>query len=135
MKKLILVATPLFFIHALEEYLRGYYLTDSIFSILGEGMNISPALAFILVQVVLLLVLLAGVLFTHRLLLTLIGLIFAVEFSHVYVALRDFSFVPGFLTALPLIFIGVLYWRQLLRTFFKQGSAKNGSRYNGSYGS
>lgn len=139
MRQLIFVAIPFFFIHALEEYLREFYLTDSVFSLLGEAMNISPAFAFVLVQVALFAVLLAGVFFTHRLLLILIGVVFAIELSHVYVAIRDFSLAPGFLTALPLIFIGVLYWWQLLGTVLnghgKGDGAKSKSRYNTNHGS
>lgn len=139
MRQLIFIAIPFFFIHALEEYLREFYVTDSVFSLLGGAMNISPAFAFVLVQVALFAVLLTGVFFTHRLLLILIGIVFAIELSHVYVAIRDLSLVPGFLTALPLILIGVLYWWQLLKTFLnkygKGGSGKSKFRYNTNHGS
>lgn len=119
MRRLITVAVPFFLIHALEEYLRGYYLTDSVFSLIAEAVSISPAFAFLLVQLVLLLLLFVGVFFIHPLPLILVGAVFAIELSHVYIALRDLSLVPGFLTALPLIIIGVLYWRQLLAYLFK----------------
>ncbi len=126
MKQLVIIAIPFFLIHALEEFVREYYLTDSVFSFLGEAMDISPAFSFLLVQLALVLLLFAGVFFMHRLLFISIGIVFVIELSHVYVAIRDLTLVPGFLTALPLILIGVLYWRGLFRAFFQRSGQDSG---------
>jgi|GEM_PF-4964330 len=119
MTKIIIAAIPLFLLHAWEEYTYQFYLTDPTFDLVSEVFKTSALSIFLTEQVVLTTLLLVALYWQKRTFLILAGLIFVFELTHVYTALRSFSYAVGLITSLPLLVLGVLYWRKLL-SFLRQ---------------
>ena len=111
-----LVALPLFILHTLEEYYFNFINTDKSIGWLADILNISRAGAYWTVQI-LLFAFLLWLLFhrpANKFWSIVLGIIFAVELSHLWKALVSGSYAPGFWTAIPLVVLGVLFWKELL---------------------
>lgn len=112
----------------MEEYLTRFYDGDPIFAIffrLFRGMSFPQAI-FLELQVLLwvLFTTLFLVLLNKRILnlavCTLFGLIFIVEIHHLLHALLIRNYYPGLITSIPLLVLGYVYWRELIKEFYAQ---------------
>ena len=120
MSKLIVISIPLFLIHAVEEYLTGFYNGDETISFLGTTLGMSPLSIFILLQIFLFAVILVVLLRKSRIRkigLIVFGLILLLELSHPVSSLIGGQYTPGLYTSVPIIIIGVFYIFLLFRSF------------------
>jgi hypothetical protein len=112
--KTILKVSILFFVlHALEEYLFKFYLIDPSFAQVGKIFNYTPGIIFIAEQIFGLALLLITIYKPHKILLVIVGLVFIIEVSHPIIAIVS-NVYAGLLTSIPLILLGILYWKNLL---------------------
>ena len=54
---------------------------------------------------------------TNKFWSVVLGIIFAVELTHLWEALASGSYAPGFWTAIPLVILGVLFWKVLIKNY------------------
>ena len=113
LKTILLISIPLFGLHALEEYIFKFYLLDPSFAWVGNIFNYTPATVFLVEQVLGLFLILLTIYKPRKILLVIIGLIFIVEISHPIIAIFSHLYA-GLLTSIPLIVVGILYWKNLL---------------------
>ena len=117
LRQYTLIALPLFFLHILEEHYFNFIQTDASIGWLSDLFNISRSNAYWTVQVLLAVFLLLLILARpmRKIWYVVLGIIFIVELSHMWKALVSRSYDPGFWTAIPLVILGALFWRELLR--------------------
>src|SRR3990167_5994168 len=124
LKILFYISIPLFVIHGLEEILNGFYNVDwstkLAFGFL-YGMPV-PEATFWVFQIMLWLALIVfAFLITSekwRLrLMFLPGIIFIVELHHPWSAITSLGYYPGVITSIPLVIIGFLFWKELLKNY------------------
>ena len=114
-KILLIIAIPLFTAHALEEYFSSFYLVDPSFAWMGNIINLNLKLAFLIVAIMGFLLLGISIHKPNKIMLTIAGLIFILEISHPILAITS-GIYAGLLTSIPLILLGVFYWRTLLKS-------------------
>jgi hypothetical protein len=113
LKTILLISIPLFALHGLEEYFFKFYLLDPSFAWVGNIFNYTPATIFLAEQVLGLFLLLLTIYKPHKVLLVIVGLIFIIEVSHPMIAIFSHLYA-GLFTSIPLIFLGILYWKNFL---------------------
>src|SRR3989344_2731076 len=113
LKTILLLSIPLFALHALEEYFFKFYLFDPSFAWVGKIFNYTPATVFLAEQALGLLLLLLTFYKPRKILLVIVGLIFVIEVSHPIIAIYSYQYA-GLLTSIPLIVLGILYWKNFL---------------------
>ena len=113
---------PLFVLHGTEEFLTGFYATDShalfVFGWLEPIVPLSTS--FIIFQLAFWALLIGAYRMarSHRFavsILLVIGLISIYELHHVLKAYEVGGYYPGLVTAFPLYVVALLYWRELSR--------------------
>ena len=124
LKNLFYISIPLFISHGLEELFNGFYNVDwstkLVFRFLYE-MPV-PQATFWVFQIMLWLALIIfALLITNekwRLWLMLLpGIIFIVELHHPWSAITSWSYYPGLITSIPVLIVGFLFWKELLKNF------------------
>lgn len=117
LQRYTIIALPLFFLHTLEEYYFGFIETDISIRWLSSIFDVSRASAHWTVQVLVAMYLLSLVFFrpARKVWYFILGIIFVVEIHHLWETLTS-GYAPGFWTAIPLVMLGVLFWRELLIT-------------------
>lgn len=113
LKTILLLSIPLFALHGLEEYTFKFYILDPSFGWVGNIFDTTPATVFLVEQVLGLLLLILTIYKPHKVLLVIVGLIFIIEVSHPIIAVSSHLYA-GLLTSIPLIILGVLYWKNFL---------------------
>lgn len=110
------------YIHGIEERLTHFYQYDPltqfisrIFDSIPQGVYWTFNVTWWLLLAVAL-AFLAGEKWTLRI-LTLYGLVFIFELSHIIPALISWSYYPGLLSALVYCLVGIFYWRELIKTW------------------
>lgn len=119
-KQVVLIATPLFVLHLLEEWYTHFYQTDPSVIVLARYLDLPNATAYLCVQLVLFLflALLLALIILRRnasYLGILLGLLLVLEIVHVTAAIIVGSYSPGLLTAIPLIMLGLWYWHKVFK--------------------
>ena len=124
LKILFYISIPLFVIHGLEELLNGFYNVDwstkLAFGFL-YGMPV-PQATFWVFQIMLWLTLIvfAFLISSEKWRLRLMflpGIIFIVELHHLWSAITSWSYYPGLISSIPVLIIGFLFWKELLKNF------------------
>lgn len=127
LRNLFLLSIPLFIIHGLEEYLTKFYdvypvlnmkWTENIFSSI-------PQASFLTLQVMWWLLLIVAYILLRRdrgtlYLMTLVGLIYLYELTHILSSIMLQGYTPGFNTALLFPFMAYFYWKELLKNWHKK---------------
>ena len=103
-----------------------FYSTDSFTLQFSEIANVSPIVAFSIVQVFLYILLLITVLvtFNKKNVITkigqlILGVVLIFEISHIIEAFTKHQYTPGLTTAILLLSFGVIYWVEFSRSFYK----------------
>lgn len=112
-KNILTVALPLFIIHAVEEFSTGLLKIDPFFRWVGaKGFSVTTF--YIVEQILLVAILLWAIYKPKRPILILIGFLFIFEITHVVPALQTMSYYPGIVTAIPLVIVGIFYWKTIM---------------------
>ena len=124
LKTIFIISIPIFIAHGLEEFFNNFYNTDwstkLVFGFLNE-MSVSQA-TFLVFQIMLWLALIvfafliANEKWRLRLML-LPGMIFIVELHHPWSVITSWDYYPGAISAIPLLVLGFLFWKELLKNF------------------
>ncbi len=127
-KNLILLSALVFILHGTEEYLTGFYQTDSLSRFafqLFEPMSSLQA-TFLLFQIMI-----GALLFISYILLkggkgvlilsTFLGGIFIFELHHLIKAVEIQNYYPGLFTAFLIYLVGFFYWKELLKNWRNYG--------------
>ena len=124
LKTLFFVSIPFFIAHGFEEYFTGFFNVDpSIKFVFGHIATMPPYQAvFLLYQIMLWLLLVVSALFIlggkwPLRLMTIFGLIYIFELSHIWGALVLGNYYPGLITFLAFPILGFLYWKELIKSF------------------
>ena len=124
LKTIFVISIPFFIAHGLEEFFNNFYNIDwstkLVFGFLNQ-MSVSQA-TFLVFQIMLWLALIVFAFLIAndkwRLRLMLLpGIIFLVELHHPWSVITTWSYYPGAITAIPLLIIGFLFWKELLKNF------------------
>ncbi len=124
LKTIFYISIPVFIAHGLEEFFNGFYNVDwstkLVFGFLNE-MSV-PQATFLVFQIMLWLALIVfAFLITSekwRLWLMLLpGIIFIIELHHPWSVIKSWSYYPGAITSIPLLVLGFLFWRELIKSF------------------
>lgn len=118
-KNLLKLSVPLFLIHAVEEYLEGLTRVDLFFQWAGRITHLSVFTVYVTEQVLLVALIIWAIYKPKRWLLVIIGFLFVFELTHLTRAISPLNYYPGLITALPLLAIGVLFWRELIKNYKK----------------
>src|SRR3989344_6948252 len=122
LKNIFVLSIPVFIAHGLEEIFNDFYNIDwstkLVFGFLN-GMSV-PQATFIVFQAMMWLALIVFALLIAnekwRLrLMFLPGVIFIVELHHPWAVIESWSYYPGAITAIPLLVLGFLFWKELLK--------------------
>ncbi len=118
-KNILTISIPLFIIHAFEKFIGGLLKIDPVFRWIEiRGFSVH---AFYFFEQCLLIGMIACAIYKpKRLLLLFIGLIFIFELTHIIPAIQQMSYYPGLITAIPLVILGVFYWKALLPKLSRQ---------------
>ncbi len=119
LRPIVLTAIPLFILHAVEEYFTNFYHVDESYLWVRNTILLgisNDTLAFVAYQTVFILLLLIAYVFVQRqkVVAVLIGLVFVLELSHLFLGLMEGRYYPGLVSSLPLIGVGFVYWHTLL---------------------
>lgn len=124
LKTIFIISIPVFVAHGLEEFFNDFYNIDwgtkLVFGFLN-GMSV-PQATFLVFQIMLWLALIvfafliASKKWRLRLML-LPGIIFIVELHHPWSVIESLGYYPGAITAIPLLILGFLFWKELLKNF------------------
>lgn len=124
LKIIFIISIPVFIAHGLEEFLNDFYNIDwstkLVFGFLNE-MSV-PQATFLVFQIMLWLALIifafliASDKWRLRLML-LPGIIFLVELHHPWSVITSWDYYPGAISAIPLLILGFLFWKELLKNF------------------
>ena len=124
LKTIFYISIPVFIAHGLEEFFNDFYNIDwstkLVFGFLNE-MSV-PQATFLVFQIMLWLALIVfAFLITSekwRLrLMFLPGMIFIVELHHPWSVITSWGYYPGAITSIPLIILGFLFWKELLKNY------------------
>ena len=124
LKTIFIISIPVFIAHGLEEFFNNFYDIDwstmLVFGFLNE-MSV-PQATFLVFQIMLWLALIVFAFLIAndkwRLRLMLLpGIIFLVELNHPWSVITSWGYYPGAITAIPLIILGFLFWKELFKAF------------------
>ena len=124
LKTIFYISIPVFIAHGLEEFFNNFYNIDwstkLVFGFLNE-MSV-PQATFLVFQIMLWLALIVFAFLIAndkwRLRLMLLpGIIFIVELHHPWSVITTWDYYPGAITAIPLLILGLLFWKELLKNF------------------
>ena len=124
LKTIFIISIPVFIAHGLEEFFNVFYNIDwstkLVFGFLN-GMSV-PQATFLVFQIMLWLALIVFAFLIAndkwRLrLMFLPGIIFIVELHHPWSVITSWGYYPGAITAIPLLILGFLFWKELIRNF------------------
>ncbi len=124
LKNIFYISIPVFIAHGLEEFFNDFYNIDwstkLVFGFLNE-MSM-PQATFLVFQIMLWLALIvfAFLIASEKWRLRLMflpGIIFIVELHHIWTAITTWSYYPGLITSIPLLIIGGLFWKELLKNY------------------
>ncbi len=124
LKNIFVLSIPVFIAHGLEEYLTGFYNTDSHIKFIFGYLNTlpNPQATFLLFQIMLWLALIVFAFLISngkwRLgLMVIPGLIYIYELHHIFKAFSVGKYYPGLITALVFPIIVFLFWKELLKNY------------------
>lgn len=113
---------PLFILHVIEEYVTLYYPT--LFGITYRMKNL-PQEKFITIETVVITgMMTAFYLLKKKLiplpLMILPGFFYLYQYEHISHTIKLHSYYPGTFTGIALLLLGLFYWKELLRAFWKR---------------
>lgn len=117
------LSIPLFIIHGLEEYFKGFYNIDSqVKFMFGPFLNMNNLQSsFLLFQIMLWFLLIVSFLLLKRKgmwgLFTLMGLVYIYELYHFVKAIESGGYYPGVVSAIGFPIIDFFYWKELIKQF------------------
>ena len=126
LKTVFYISIPVFIAHGLEEFFNNFYSivwsTKLVFGFLNE-MSV-PQATFLVFQIMLWLTLIifAFLITSEKWRLRLMflpGMIFIVELHHPWSVITSWGYYPGAITAIPLLILGFLFWKELLSNYKK----------------
>src|SRR3989338_7665681 len=124
LKTIFIISIPVFIAHGLEEFFNNFYDIDwstmLVFGFLNE-MSV-PQATFLVFQIMLWLALIvfAFLIASEKWRLRLMffpGIIFIVELHHPWSVIQSLSYYPGAIISIPLLIIGFLFWKELLKNY------------------
>ena len=124
LKTIFIISIPVFIAHGLEEFFNAFYNIDwstkLVFEFLYE-MSV-PQATFLVFQIMLWLALIvfAFLIANEKWRLRLMflpGIIFIVELHHPWSVITSWGYYPGAITAIPLLILGFLFWKELIKKF------------------
>lgn len=124
LKTIFIISIPFFMVHGLEELFNGFYNIDwstkLVFGFLYE-MPV-PQATFWVFQIMmwLALIVIAFLITSEKWRLRLMflpGIIFIVELHHPWSAITFWSYYPGLISSIPVLIIGFLFWKELLKNW------------------
>ena len=122
LKTLFYISIPVFIAHGLEEFFTGFYNVDwstkLVFGFLNS-MSV-PQATFLVFQIMLwiTLIVFASLISNEKWRLRLMflpGVIFLAELHHPWSVITSWDYYPGAITAVPLLILGFLFWRELFK--------------------
>lgn len=116
-KNILELSVPLFILHAIEEYYTGLTQLDSFFQWASNITGLSVNTIYFGEQVLLIGLLMWTIYQPKKWLLVLIGLIFVFEFIHLTRAIAILNYYPGLITAIPILILGIFFWRELIKNY------------------
>src|SRR3990167_4478229 len=123
-KTIFIISIPVFIAHGLEEFSNGFYNVDWSFKFVFGFLNTMsvPQATFLVFQIMLWLALIVFAFLIAndkwRLRLMLLpGIIFLVELNHPWSVITSWGYYPGAITSIPLVILGFLFWKELLKNF------------------
>lgn len=127
LKTLVLFSIFAFSVHGAEEYLTGFYNTDSFsrfFFQIFESMSSLQA-TFLLFQICIAILLTVVYLLLRDgkpvlYLATFLGLIFLFELHHLVKAVMVQSYYSGIISAIFIYVLGYFYWKELIKNWSKK---------------
>lgn len=124
LKNIFFLSIPVLIVHGMEEYLTGFYNTDSHVKFVFGYLDTlpTPQATFLLFQIMLWLALIIFAILISsekwRLRLMVIpGLIYVYEFHHIIKALMAGGYYPGIATAWMFPIIAFFFWKELLANY------------------
>lgn len=124
--KIPLWSIPIFVAHGIEEYLTFSYSSIPSFISIGQTFQVSAQSGFLLFQLAWWMVLIISVVLIKKrisilaqLLVLALGGVYIYELEHIINAVKMGSYYAGLLTSIPLLIMGFLYWKELLKGFTK----------------
>lgn len=125
-KTLILLSAIIFGLHATEEYVTGFYQTDSwsrfVFQLFEPMTSLQAAFLMFQIMVGVTLIVSYFLLKGGKAILipaTFLGGIFVFELHHLIKAIEIQGYYPGIITALTLYLLGFFYWKELIENWRK----------------
>lgn len=122
-KDLFLISLPIFILHGLEEYFTDFFVTDSSWLLVYrpfQGIFQSGAVFIGFQLIVWLLLFISYRLVRKGKLVSLLvigwSIIFVLELQHLIMSVLNQSYYPGTITAVALVVIGGLFWKNLYQT-------------------
>lgn len=124
LKTIFIISIPFFIAHGLEEIFNDFYNIDwstkLVFGFLNE-MFLAQA-TFLVFQIMLWLALIvfAFLISSEKWRLRLMflpGIIFIVELHHPWSVVKSWGYYPGAITAISLLILGFLFWKELIRNY------------------
>lgn len=117
LKILWLISIPFFILHTVEEYILGFPYQDRFIAEFSNYFQISELSVFFIIQFVLAFTLFLPLFIKskHNLFWYLFGIILIFELDHTINLLALGNYYPGVITSIPLVYIGLLFWREKLK--------------------
>src|SRR3989344_1190600 len=124
LKTIFFISIPVFIAHGLEEYFNNFYSIDwstkLVFGFLNE-MSV-PQATFLVFQIMLwiALIVFAFLIISEKWRLRFLfipGIIFIVELHPPWSVITSWGYYPGAISAIPLLILGFLFWKELLKNF------------------
>ena len=119
LKNLWLATLFFWALHIVEEMLTGFQNYDTGIVFLATHLGTSTTIVYLVIQAfgVAILILPFFLSFKILLLRIIFSLIFLFEWTHIFSAISGRGYYPGFWTAIPLVIIGLFFWKNSLLRF------------------
>lgn len=125
--KIPLWSIPIFVAHGIEEYLTFSYNSIPSFISIGQTFQVSAQSGFLLFQLVWWMALIISVVLIKKRISILaqlsvlaLGGVYIYELEHIINAVKMGSYYAGLFTSIPLIIMGFLFWKELVKVFIKK---------------
>ena len=124
LKNIFLTTLVLIYVHGIEEILTGFPHVDSFMKVGSDYLDLTPEQFYWMFHLSFWVLLPILYIVFHRrgkialFSFSLFGFFFfVIELHHIIKALYSLSYYPGLITALVYPFIGVLYWKELIKNW------------------
>ncbi len=116
LKNIFALLIPIFIIHGLEEYFTGLYNVDSFYQSFSNPKTVFVIVVLILANISVIISYLLIRKNKYVLILSLLlGILLLYELTHIYRAIMIGGYYPGLITAIPILILGIFFWRELIK--------------------